>query len=81
MGSTISYIKYKVGDLEERLSMLERDYMNLYETVQNNIQKISRNSRRTDDNYKHILNISLLEEGRSVYRPRSRVAHTASTYK
>lgn len=81
MGSTISYIKYKIGQLEERLSIIERDYMNLYDTVQKNIHMISRNSRRTDDNYKHILNISLLEEGRSVYRPRSRVAHTASSYK
>jgi len=83
MGTTISYIRYKLNELEERLSLRERDYMNLYEIVQNNKHGISKNSKRCSENYKHILSISLLEEGRSIYNPtrkRSRVSHTASTY-
>ena len=57
---------------QERLAGLEKDVGNIGVIVENT-------KRVSVDNSNDILNISLLEEGRSMYRPRK--SHTSSSYK
>lgn len=80
MGSTLSFFRYQINKLQDRLSLNEKDTMNLYLNVKKNTEDIHSAKQKIKEIDNHILNISLLEEGRSSYRHRSRVSHTASSF-
>lgn len=81
MGSTISVLTMRLNRLEERISALEKDFMNLYISSRNSDKKIQTISNDTRQNTNTLRNMALLEEGRSIYTPRTRISHTASTYR
>lgn len=64
-------IRDEMNSFQTRLAGLERDVAN-FGVVLGKVQK------KSSDNSNSLLNISLLEEGRSTYK---RKHHTASTYK
>ncbi len=79
--SSITDLESRCAKLESRLAFMERDVINHGVQTTNNKFKVDSLLIRTDDNEAKILNISLLEEGRSVYRPKNRVSHTSSSYR
>ena len=88
MGTTISmYVTEKVQEIQMKHNNLCRDVMKLQERVGRLERDIINTSVRVDRTHAEnlemsnkVLNIQLLEEGRSTYKPRRRIAHTASSY-
>ena len=84
MGAIISLIhklQKQNSQLENRLSLLEKDVINNRIVTTTLNHKVESINHHVDSNTSQLLNISLLEEGRSVYRPKSRTSHTASSYR
>ena len=68
-------LRNEMNLFQTRLAGLEKDYENVELSLQRNNSQIDKNSNA-------LLNISLLEEGRSTYRPKyTKKYHTSSTYK
>lgn len=83
MGAVLSLIKRletRCADLENKIAFLERDIINNGVKTINNEHKLDSMYHHVNDNTAKLLNISLLEEGRSIYQPRTRKSHTSSSY-
>jgi len=89
MGSTISlYVTDKIHEIQLKHNNLCKDFMRLEERVGrlerdiiNTTVKVERTHAENVDMSNKVLNIQLLEEGRSTYVPRRRITHAASTYR
>lgn len=79
--SSISNLESRCKRLESKIAFLERDVINHGVQTTKNTHKIDSVYNHVNDNTSKLLNISLLEEGRSVYRPKNRASHTASSYR
>lgn len=64
-------MKRQIRVLNDRLAVVEKNYPNV-------LVRVNETARIADRNRDEILNIRLLEEGRSTYRPRK--THIHSTY-
>lgn len=68
-------LRKEMDSFQTRLAGLEKDYGKLELSIKHYREETDKNSRA-------LLNISLLEEGRSTYRPKyTKKYHTSSTYK
>ena len=79
--SSISSLDSRCQKMESKMAFLERDVINHGVQTTTNSHKIDSIYNHVNDNSTKLLNISLLEEGRSVYRPKNRTSHTASSYR
>lgn len=71
----LKLLQKEMDSFQTRLAGLEKDYGNLELSIKDYREETDKNSRA-------LLNISLLEEGRSTYRPKyTKKYHTSSTYK
>ncbi len=64
-------MKRQIRVLNDRLAIVEKNYPNV-------LVKVNQTAKVADKNRSEILNVQLLEEGRSSYRPRK--THLHSTY-
>jgi len=68
-------LRNEMNSFQTRLAGLEKDYENVETSLRENNYQMEKNSN-------DLLNLHLLEEGRSTYRPKyTKKYHTASTYK